>query len=80
MTDPFILTCIKDLKRRKIGPPYFCAMPCGKRVWFDLRGRILATSTAQCVRLAHGKRWKKSAQEMTPAEYEKAKKLLLIKN
>ena len=65
MTDPFILACIKDLKRREIGPPYYCEMPCRKKVWFDLRGRILTTSTAQCVRMAHGKRWKKSAQEMT---------------
>lgn len=73
-TDPFILECIKDLKRRNVGPTYFCQMPCGKKIWFDHRGRILATSTAQCVKLAHRKRWKKPATEMTKAEYLRAVK------
>lgn len=75
-TDPFIKECLKDLKRRGIGAPYFCLMPCGRKVWFDKRGRILATTTAQCVKLAHSKRWKKDARDMTPVEYEaKLKKL-----
>ena len=76
-TDPFIIDCIKDLKRRGKGAPYFCQMPCGKRVWFDVRGRILATSTAQCVKMAHTKRWKKPATAMTPREYEIARNKLL---
>ena len=73
MTDPFLKDCIKDLKVRGIGPPFYCQMPCGKRVWFDIRGRILATSTTACVRLAHDMRWKKNALEMSVNEYEKAK-------
>jgi len=76
MTDPFLLSCIRTLKRHGVGAPYYCDLPCGKKVWFDARGRILATTTAPCFRLAHQKRWKKPAAEMSPAEYERAKKRL----
>ena len=77
MTDPNILAAIRTLKAQDISPPFVIyGLPCNKKVWFDARGRILATTTAPCFRLAHQKRWKKPAAEMSPAEYERAKKRL----
>lgn len=65
------------LKKDGIGPPYFTfGLPCKKKIWFDARGRLLATTTAGCMKLCFSKRWKKSADEMTASEYARAKKRL----
>ena len=78
MTDKYILSAIRSLKAQNIGPPFVIyGLPCGKKVWFGNRGRILASTTAACVKLAHTMRWKKPAEDMSTAEYERAKDKLL---
>jgi len=71
--DPFVSLMIKDLQGRGYDRgPYFCVMPCGKKIWFDEHARFHSTTQAPCVKLAFPGRYLKSALVMTQGGYKRS--------